>query len=139
MLKTERTTTLFAEAHTIYDEGLKCLEEACELWDRGLLRKSAEKTWEAALRATNALILARTGTEPEPENDHNTLNCLTDLFEELPDWEVFTGRYAGISHDIYQEAVVEGNVEPVHLLIHDIREAADYIRECERLALGGGG
>ena len=39
MLKTKRTTTLFAEAHTIYDEGLKCLEEACELWDRWAVAK----------------------------------------------------------------------------------------------------
>ena len=139
MLKTERTATLFAEAHILYDEGLKCLEEACDLWDRWLLRKSAEQTWEAALLATNALILARTGTEPEPDNDHNTLNCLTGLFEELQDWEIFTGRYAGISHDIYQQAVVEGILDPVGLLIHDIRETADYIRECERLAGVGDG
>ena len=44
-----------------------------------------------------------------------------------------------IPQDIYQEAVVEGNLDPVHLLIYDIREAADYIAECERLAMGGGG
>ena len=134
MLKTKRATTLLKEAHTLYAEGLKYMEEACELWDRELLRKSAQKTWDAALRATNALILARTGSEPEPENDHITFRCLTDLHEQLPDWEAFTGRYAGISHDIYRAAVVERNVEPVGLLIQDIREAGDYIRECERMA-----
>ena len=134
MLKVGRATALFEEADAIYAEGLDLLEQACEFWDRELLRESAQKTWDAALRATNALILARTGTEPEPDNDQNTFHCLTDMYEQLPDWEVFTGRYAIISADIYQAAVVERNVDPVYLLIHDIRQTAEYIRDCERLA-----
>ena len=134
MLETKRSAKLFSEAHASYGEAVKSLEEACKLWDRELLRKSAAKAWEAALRATNALILAYKGTEPEPDDDERTFRCLTELFEQLPDWEVFTGRYAGIAQDVYQAAVVEGNVEPVYLLIHDIRETGEYIKECERLA-----
>ena len=45
-----------------------------------------------------------------------------------------------ILHDIYHQAVVEGILDPVlGLLIHDIRETADYFRECERLAGVGDG
>ena len=134
MLKTERTYIIFAEARAIYNEALKLLDKADEYWDRDLLRMSAEKTWTAALLATNAFILARTGEEPEPNDDDGTHKRLLHLYKEIPDWEVFTGRYAGISHDIYQQAVVEGNLDPVYLLIHDIRQTADYIQECERLA-----
>ena len=134
MLKPERTSHLFAEAHATYAEGIKYLEEATKLWDRELLRKSAEKTWCAALLATNAFILARTGVEPEPDHEEGTYSRLTHLRKELNDWETLIGRYATLSHDIYQTAVCEKNVEPVFLLIHDIHDTADYIRDVERLA-----
>ena len=52
---------------------------------------SAEKTWTAALLATNAFILARTGEEPEPNDDDGTHKRLLHLYKEIPDWEVFTG------------------------------------------------
>ena len=139
MVKTERTSVMLAEAREIYDEALKLADKAAEYWDKDLLSMSAKKTWAATLLATNAFILARTGVEPQAHDDDGTEKRLLELYEEIPDWERFTGRFAIISEDIYKAAVVERNVEPVHLLIHDIRKTADYIRECERLALGGGG
>ena len=137
MLETERTSALFAEAHTIYAEGLKYLDEAIELWDRELLRKSAGKTWAAALQATNALILARTGAEAQPDDDDWTYDWLIRLTQKVQDLKLLKGRYAILSHDIYQTAVCERNVEPVYLLIRDIRKTADYIRDAERLASEG--
>ena len=139
MLKTEKTAVLFDKARAIYDEAIQLADKAHEYWDRDLLRMSAEKTWAAALMATNAFILARTGVEPEPDDGDGAEKRLLELYKEIPDWERFTGHFAVISEDIYKAVVVERNVEPAYLLIHDIREAADYIRECERLAgLGGG-
>ena len=134
MLKIERVFALFDEADAIYAEGLEDLDESIKLWDRELLRKSAAKTWGAALRATNALILARTGVEPEPDNEDSTYHYLIRLWKELNEWEHFTGRYSVIAGDIYEEAVCEGRVDPVHLLIHDIRETKGYIERAQRLA-----
>ena len=134
MLKTERTAVMFNKAHAIYDEAIQLADKAHEYWDRDLLRMSAEKTWAATLMATNALILARTGVEPELDDDDGTEKRLLGLYKEFPDWEGFTGRFATIAEDIYKAAVVERIVDPVYLLIHDIRETAEYIRECERLA-----
>ena len=134
MLKIERVFALFDEAHAIYAEGLEDLDESIKLWDRELLRKSAAKTWGAALRATNALILARTGVEPEPDNEDSTYHYLIRLWKELNEWEHFTGRYSVIAGDIYEEAVCEGRVDPVHLLIHDIRETKGYLERAQRLA-----
>ena len=139
MLKTERTSAMFAEARAIYDEAVQLADKAHEYWDRDLLRMSADKTWAATLAATNAFILARTGEEPNTGDGKATEQSLLRLYKEIPDWEVFSGRFAVISHDIYQAAVVERNVEPAYMLIQDIREVAGYIRECERLASGGGG
>ncbi len=74
------------------------------------------------------MILARTGVEPTPDSDDETRHCLLDMYKQIPNWELFAGRYATISYDIYQAAVVERNVEPVYLLI----------RDCQRLAAWGG-
>ena len=142
MLESKKVAALFCEAHAVYAEATEILEEADKLWDRALLRKSAEKTWSAAIKATNTLILSRTGAEPTPDDDKWTYDCLMRLVWENrdgnQDLKPVKGRYAVISGDIYKAAVVEGNVEPVYLLIHDIRKTADYIRECERLAGGAG-
>ncbi len=137
MTDTERVAALFAEANAIYAEGVKYLEEASKLWDRELLRKSAGKTWEASLQATNALILARTGVEAKPNDDEWTYDSLIRLALRNRDLKPIKGRYATLSHDIYQTAVCERNVEPVYLLIHDIHAIADYIRDAERLANAG--
>lgn len=134
MLETKRTAVMFDKARVTYDEAIQLADKAHEYWDRDLLRMSAEKTWAATLMATNAFILARTGVEPEPDDDNGTERRLLELYKEIPDWEKFTGRFAIIAEDIYKAAVIERNVEPVYLLIHDIRKTAEYIRECERLA-----
>ena len=57
MLETERADAIFADAHVLYADALEEL-------DRGNLRNAAEKAWGATKRATDALILARTGREP---------------------------------------------------------------------------
>ena len=138
MYRNEKVAGLFTEAHATYAEAMEVLEEADKLWDREMLRKSAKKTWDAALKATNALIIARTGEEATPDDDKWTYDGLMRLVwenrEKNQDLKSVKGHYAVISADIYEAVVVERNVEPVYLLIHDIRQAADYIRECERLA-----
>ena len=55
MLQTERVGSLFADARGLYGDAL-------EMLDQGRLRNAAEKAWCATKRATDALILARTGT-----------------------------------------------------------------------------
>ncbi len=134
LMNTERVAALFSEAHTSYAESLKCMDEAIDLWDRELLRRAAKKTWAAALCATNALILACTGVEPNPDDDDDTHDRLLRLSEKHEDLKLLRGRYATLSMDIYQTVLCERNVEPVSLLIHDIRKTASYIRDAETLA-----
>ena len=138
MHRNEKVVSLLTEAHAAYAEAMEVLEEADKLWDREMLRKSAKMTWDAALKATNALIMARTGEEATPDDDRWTYDCLMRLVwenrEKNQDLKPIKGQYAIISADVYEAAVVERNVEPVYLLIHDIRQTADYIRDCERLA-----
>lgn len=75
---------LFADARAMYDS-------AVERWDAGDIRDSAEKAWCATLRATNALILARTGEEPEKTPE--TSGRLDRLARQEPEAGILVGRY----------------------------------------------
>ena len=52
-------------ADEIFLDAESLLVDSLEQLDAGKLRNAAEKAWGATLRATAALILARTGEEPE--------------------------------------------------------------------------
>ena len=55
---TDRIQSIFQDAR-----GLQA--DALEMLAQGRIRNAAEKSWGATKRATDALILARTGEEPE--------------------------------------------------------------------------
>ena len=57
MLETTQADLLFGDARVLY-------EDALEMLNQGRLRNAAEKAWGATKRATDGLILARTGEEP---------------------------------------------------------------------------
>ena len=54
MLETERGRVLITDAWTLYADAIEMLEQ-------GHIRNAAEKAWGATKRATDALILERTG------------------------------------------------------------------------------
>ena len=57
MVETDQVANIFQDAWALYADAMEELE-------RGKLRNAAEKAWGATKRATDALILARTGAEP---------------------------------------------------------------------------
>ena len=57
MLENERVQFIFADSRELYDDALEMLAQE-------RLRNAADKAWAATKRATDALILARTGDEP---------------------------------------------------------------------------
>ena len=57
MLETERGRVLITDAWALYADAIEMLEQ-------GRIRNAAEKAWGATKRATDALILERTGREP---------------------------------------------------------------------------
>ena len=58
MASTDRVNFLFADGRALYDD-------AIEMLDQGKIRNAAEKAWGATKRATDALVLARHGEEPQ--------------------------------------------------------------------------
>ncbi len=115
---------LFKDAENLYEEAIKDLKA-------NRLRKAAENAWCATLRATNALILSKTGKLPEyvPE----TRNMLEDLAMKYPEVEGLTGRFYTREtflhgHCFYLGICPEGPVK------RRVIETKQYIEDAKRLA-----
>ncbi len=96
----------------------------------GDLRNAAEKAWRATKRATDALILARTGEEPGPTA--LTSNELDALAREDNRVQSLQGRYYSRISQLHGQCFYVGNCNPD--TERRIRETADYISDAEGLA-----
>ena len=137
MLETKRANSLFEEAHSVYSDALKHLDEAIAELDRGELVKAAEKTWAATLQSSNALLLAATGDEPVTGHSDSSgaiFDALAAMSCESEVWDELMDKFGNLHHILHDTVICDRDIEPVSVLIQDIREAGDYIRECERLA-----
>ena len=114
---------IFADARAVHSQALDRLEQDD-------IRDAAEKAWCATKRATDALILARTGQEPETTAMTTegllALAMRSDIFENL------VGRYFTRISYLHGTCFYNGMCGPD--TDRRIRETADYIRDAERLA-----
>ena len=116
---------MLAEAWAFYDESIQLLKQ-------GDLRNAAGKAWEASEKAANALIVERTGREPQNYRDTSVeIACLGEESGELSD---FRSRFAGQLHDLYGDCYVDNHCEPEDYHEEMIRNTENYIRDAERLA-----
>ena len=121
---TDRAAALFADARALYDAALARL-------DAGDIRDAAEKAWCATKRASDGLIVARTGDEPA--KSPITTQELRNLARIDDDVGRLTGHYHTARDVLHGDCFYLGLCEPadVQMLIN---ATADYIREAERLA-----
>ncbi len=127
MLKTKDADFLFADARGLYEDALKMLEQ-------GLLRNAAEKAWCATKRATDALILARTGIEPRTSGQ--TMRRLRQLRGEDPSLEPLRLSYGQRQSFLHGASFYDGILEPEEDIIRDVRETIQYIKDAEAKATG---
>ena len=128
MATTARIQELFADARAMYDSAL-------ERWAAGDIRDSAETAWCATKRATDALVLARTGEEPETTGMTSTSIRL--LGEHNSAIENLVGRYyTGIGH-LHGECFYDGRCASRDTE-RRILETIDYIKDAEALAFPNG-
>lgn len=85
MVATDRVNEIFADAHGLYDSAIERLAagDVCD---------AADKAWCTVKRASDALILARTGNEPE--KSPVTTRELRRLGDCAPDVSPLVSRYA---------------------------------------------
>ena len=125
MLQTERVAFLFADARDLF-------QDALEMLDQDRLRNAADKSWCATKRATDALILARTGEEPSTSGQ--TMRMIRQLRRQDPSLEQMRVSYAHRQSFLHGAAFYDGILEPADDIIADVRETIDYIRDAEAMA-----
>lgn len=125
MVETDRVSFLFADARELY-------EDAMEMLALGKLRNASDKAWCATKRATDALILARTGEEPRTSGQ--TMRMIRQLRRQDPSLEPLRGRYGYRQSFLHGACFYDGILEPEEDIIADVRETIDYIRDAEEMA-----
>ena len=124
-------TTAEASAAGIFADARLMRDAALERMDAGDLRDAAEKAWCATMRATEALVLARTGEGPGTSTAAGRrLRSLSVNDSALMDLRL---RYADRQDVLHGECFYHNYCQPV-VTERLINETSDYIRDAERLA-----
>ena len=125
MVVTNRVRAIFADAWTVYNSALERLEQ-------GDIRDASEKAWCATKRATDALIVARTGEEPEKapitSRELRRLALADGRLDNLVSW------YCTNRDMLHGDCFYLGLCEPIEDTDRRIRETALYIQQTESLA-----
>ena len=116
---------IFADAHLMYNAALERL-------DAKDIRDASEKAWCATKRATDALIVARGGQEPERSTE--TGSRLRELARTERAARRLRAGYYERQGTLHVECFYVGLCEPRADTESLIRSTIEYIRDVERLA-----
>ena len=116
----------------IFGDARQMHRSAIEQWEQGDIRDAAEKAWCATVRATQALVLALTGTMPATSTQTRIqLDILADSDRRF---RILTGRYLSRQTTLHGECFYLGLCEPHQTIERRVRETFDYIIDAEGLA-----
>ena len=118
-------TPIFADARQMQEAGLQRMAA-------GDIRDASDKAWCAAKRATDALILARTGQLPPKSPD--TTRSLLKLALDHPEIASLRDRYTARRDILHGDCFYTGLCEPVDAIEALIQETADFIQDAQALA-----
>lgn len=124
---TTRVAELLADAREVHSQALERLAA-------GDIRDAAEKAWYATKRATDALVFARTGTEPERSSE--TSRGLSGLATADQAVRPLRRRYYSRQAELHGACFYDGICEPVDEVERRIRETAAYIDDAAALVAG---
>ncbi len=124
MVAADQVNAIFADARNTYQSALLRL-------DAGDVRDAAEKAWCATKRATDAMILARTGSEPrttgQTGRELGRLESQDQAFRSLR--QIYARQQTYLHGGCFYDGDCGGETIPA-----DIKSTIDYIEEMERLA-----
>ena len=124
MVVTDRVKEIFDDARAQHKSALERLSA-------GDIRDAADKSWCATKRATDALILSRTGEEPG--TTAITSDGLDALARQDDRVKTLVGRYYSRIHQLHGQCFYNGRCASPDTE-RRIWETADYIRDTEELA-----
>ena len=122
---TDRVTDLFNDAQSLYVDALDML-------DQGKLRNAAEKAWGATKHSTDAMVLARTGNEPQSAGQAR--RALLGMRNDGEDLVAFHGEYSIRSELLHVNCFYDGNCEPEDEMTALVRSTDSYIEDARNLA-----
>ena len=125
MTQTVTPQEIFADARDVHQQALGRLAA-------GDIRDAAEKAWCATMRATDALILERTGRLPETSSE--TSLELRRLIVADSTARALRGRYYAHQRILHGDCFYSGLCDPVEDTVSLIREAVQYVDDAEQLA-----
>ena len=123
------TTSVQDQIDELFADARQIQAQAVERLEYGDIRDAAEKAWCATKRATDALILARTGEQPGPTG--LTSDSLDDLVAADPAVAPLQGRYYSRLSQLHGSCFYTGACN--RHTERRIRETADYIADAEAL------
>ncbi len=121
----DRINALFADAREMHRSALEQLAA-------GDMRDAAEEAWCATKRATDALVLYRTGAEPETSS--RTTSELLALARDYDEVENLVGRYFTRSQVLHGMCFYDGICDED--VPRRIRQTDEYIDDAEQMAGG---
>ena len=124
------TTSVQHQIDELFADARQMQAQAVDRLEHGDIRDAAEKAWCATKRATDALILARTGEQPGPTG--LTSDVLDDLVAADPAVAPLQGRYYSRLSQLHGSCFYTGACN--RHTDRRIRETADYISNAEALA-----
>lgn len=125
MVATDRVRELFADARLMQMQALERLAADD-------IRDAAEKAWCATKRATDGLLLAKTGREPQ--TPAQTAGGLRALAFQDARFQRLRSFYNTCVKELHSDCFYDGHCEPAGQLAETIRETGQYIGDAEGLA-----
>ena len=119
---TARVAELFADARELHADALEMLAQR-------RIRNAADKSWCAVKRATDALILARTGHEPS--NTRQTSAGSRALGQQNRALASLRSRFSEYVHHLHVECFYNGHCEPADYITALIQDTARYIDDAQ--------
>ena len=127
MVATDRVKEIFADARDLQADALEMLA-------LGKVRNAAEKAWGATKQATDALVLAHTGEEPERSSESSSgLRMLESLHPGVRRARLVRRYYTCQGH-LHGDCFYAGLCDPIDETERRIRETTAYIDDAESLA-----
>jgi len=114
------------ESYEFYHAAIKELEEGIREKNTVKLRDSAEKAWNAAVQAANALTLRYAGLIPRSHYERRS--ALREIEQKVPELAKLGvyDRYAARSRLLHGEVFYEGVLDP-NLLRIEIEKVLEFI------------
>ena len=126
------TTSTQDHVRALFDDARQMQVQALERLNEGDIRDAAEKAWCATKRATDALVLSRTGEEPT--SAHDTSEALLALARQSGTYETLVGRYFTRINYLHGTCFYSGICGPD--VKRRIIETDQYIGDAQALAAG---